>query len=228
MLRLWVQDTAFPIIASAIERLYREPGHFVPRHEIVRLLLRETHSGELIKAGHKKTQRKRSIEKYAGNMVDWFSQRWTVGDKKWFSLFRKFERSEKKIDGCYAYKPLTAAAVVVFPDEVEEELEKLPEGAVYERLVNGYERNLLARQRCIKKYGTNCYVCGFSFGTTYGEVVDGFIHVHHLIQLSKVSKGYEVNPIADLRPVCPNCHAVIHHRRTLPYSIEDVQSFLRR
>jgi predicted HNH restriction endonuclease len=228
MSTLWVQDTAFPIIGNAIERLYREPGHFVPRHEIVRLLLSESSSRKLIETAYKKAHRDRSIEKYAGNMVDWFSQRWTVGDQKWFSLFKKFERSPAKIDGCWAYKPLAAAVIVVFPDEVEANLEKLPEGAVYERLVNGYERNPLARQLCIKKYGTNCYVCGFSFGAIYGEVVDGFIHVHHLIQLSEVGEEYQVDPIADLRPVCPNCHAVIHHRRDVPYSIEQVRSFLRR
>jgi predicted HNH restriction endonuclease len=224
----WIQDTAFPVIASAVERLCRGPEHFVTRREIVRLILQETLTRKLIETAYKKTQRKSSIEKYAGNMVDWFSQRWTVGDRKWFSLFRKFERSEKKIDGCHAYKPLAPAGIVVFPDEVEEYLEKLPEGAVYERLVNGYERNPLARQLCVKKYGTNCHVCGFSFGATYGELVNGFIHVHHLVQLSEVGEEYQVDPIADLRPVCPNCHAVIHHRRNAPYSIEQVRSFLRR
>jgi 5-methylcytosine-specific restriction enzyme A len=161
-------------------------------------------------------------------MVDWFSQRWTVGDPKWLWLFKKYERSEKKIDGCWAYKPLAESAVIVFPDDVEEDGKGLPEGAVFERLVNGYERNPLARQRCIKKYGANCYICRFSLGVTYGEVVDGFIHVHHLLQLSEVGKEYKVDPIADLRPVCPNCHAVIHHRRNPAYSIEEVQSFLRR
>jgi predicted HNH restriction endonuclease len=225
----WVQDVAFPIIARAIERLHRDPGKFVSRHEIVKLLLREGFSLKLIKTAHKKTARKKSIEKYAGNMVDWFSQRWTVGDQKWLWLFKNFERSEEKIDGCWAYRPSTPSAVIVFPDEIdEEEVKGLPEGAAFERLVNGYERNPLARQRCIKKYGTNCFICGFSFGATYGEVVDGFIHVHHLLQLSDVGKDYKVDPIRDLRPVCANCHAVIHHRRNPAYTIKEVQSFLRR
>jgi len=224
----WVQDIAFPIIAGAIERLYRDPNEFVSRQKIVQLLLRDKYSRKLIEASYKKIIRKRSVEQYAGNMVDWFSQRWTVGDQKWLRLFRKFERSEKKIEGCWAYKPAAPSTVIVFPDDVEEELSELPEGAAFERLVNGYERNPLARQRCIKKYGSSCFICGFSFGATYGQIVDGFIHVHHLVQLSAIGKKYKVDPIADLRPVCPNCHAVIHHRRDPAYSIEEVQAFLRR
>jgi len=228
MKSLWVQDVAFPIIARAVERSYRDPTKFVSRQEIIRFLLLDTHSRKLVEAAYKKIDRKKTIEQYTGNMVDWFSQRWTVGDQKWLWLFKKFERSEKKIDGCWAYKPSTPSAVVVFPDDVEGEVKELPEGAVFERLVNSYERNPLARQRCIKKYGASCYICGFSFGVTYGEVVDGFIHVHHLLQLSEVGKEYKVDPIADLRPVCPNCHAVIHHRRNPAYTIEEVRSFLHR
>jgi predicted HNH restriction endonuclease len=228
----WVQETAFPIIASAIERLYRDPEKFISRREIVQLLLRHAFSRKLIERAYKENEidRKRypTIGKYAGNMIDWFSRRWTEGDQKWLWLFKKFKRSDKKIDGCYAYIPIIPSAVNVFPDEIEEEeVERLPEGAAFERLVNAYERKPLARQKCIEKYGTDCYICGFSFGATYGEVVDGLIHVHHLLQLSRVGKAYEVDPIADLRPVCPNCHAVIHHRNPA-FSIEEVQAFLRR
>jgi predicted HNH restriction endonuclease len=223
----WEQETAFPIIASAIERLNRNPEKFVSRAEIVKLLLRAPDSRSLIDAAYK--GKRREIEQYAGNMVDWFSKAWTDGDEKWSSLFNKFERSEKKIDNCYAYRPISPSAINVFPDEIEEDEGKgLPEGAVFERLVNAYERNPLARQQCIEKYGTNCYICGFSFGAKYGEVVDGLIHVHHLRELSKVGKDYKVDPIADLRPICPNCHAVIHHRRNPAHSIEEVQSFLAK
>jgi 5-methylcytosine-specific restriction protein A len=31
------------------------------------------------------------------------------------------------------------------------------------------------------------------------------------VPLSQVRKEYQVNPATDLVPVCPNCHAVIHH-----------------
>jgi len=159
-------------------------------------------------------------------MVQWFGEKWTVGDERWESLFKKFDRSPEKIDGCWAYKPIAPGAVVVFPDEVEERIDELPEGAVTQRLVNAYERNPLARQKCIDTFGAKCCICGFSFGATYGPAVDGFIHVHHLLQLSTVGKTYKVDPSRDLPPVCPNCHAVIHHHNPA-YSIAEVRSFFQ-
>jgi 5-methylcytosine-specific restriction enzyme A len=47
------------------------------------------------------------------------------------------------------------------------------------------------------------------------------IHIHHLRQLSDINAEYCVNPVDDLCPVCPTCHAVIHSRKS-PYTIEEV------
>jgi len=55
-----------------------------------------------------------------------------------------------------------------------------------------------------------CVVCGFESKAVYGPRAEGVIHVHHLKPLSEIGHAYKVNPVADLRPVCPNCHAVIH------------------
>ena len=63
------------------------------------------------------------------------------------------------------------------------------------------------------------------FSERPGHPPDGFIHVHHLRQLSEIRKEYLVDPIKDLRPVCPNCHAVLHLRNPA-YSIEEVLAFL--
>ncbi|HWQ28265.1 MAG TPA: HNH endonuclease [Dehalococcoidia bacterium] len=117
---------------------------------------------------------------------------------------------------------------VALPEEIRlQQLAKLKEGAVARILVNAFERNPEARRRCIEIHGCACVVCGFDFGEVYGSVAKGYIHVHHLIPLSEVRAEYEVNPEKDLRPVCPNCHAVIH-RRNPPFSIEDVQRILQR
>lgn len=114
----------------------------------------------------------------------------------------------------------------ILPEEIGAST-ALVEGAVYRISVNAYERNPNARRRCIAYYGPRCFVCDFDFGKAYGEIGVGYIHVHHLRRLSDVGERYEVDPIADLRPVCPNCHAVIH-RRTPPYTVEEVQAMLQK
>jgi 5-methylcytosine-specific restriction enzyme A len=94
-------------------------------------------------------------------------------------------------------------------DDIEQP-ERFVEGAVRRVSVNAYERNPLARQACIEHWGARCAVCGFDFQATYGDVAEGYIHVHHLKPLADLGEGYEVDPVADLRPLCPNCHAVAH------------------
>jgi hypothetical protein len=86
----------------------------------------------------------------------------------------------------------------------------LIEGAICQIVINAYERNPIARACCIAHYGASCVVCGLNFGAVYGPLAEGFIHVHHIKPLSAIGVEYEVDPVADLRPVCPNCHAVIH------------------
>ncbi len=115
--------------------------------------------------------------------------------------------------------------VEIFPDEVEESEESLLEGKTRKVSVNIYERNPVARQQCIDHYGCKCFICDFDFEFIYGEIGKGFIHVHHLVEISKVGNQYSVDPIKDLRPVCPNCHAMLHKRKPA-YSIEDVVNYL--
>lgn len=102
---------------------------------------------------------------------------------------------------------------------------RLVEGAVKSVLVNAYERNAEARRRCIEHYDPICSVCSFDFGEVYGNAVRGYIHVHHLKALSEIAAEYVVDPIADLRPVCPNCHAVIHSRE-VPYTLEELRELI--
>ena len=114
---------------------------------------------------------------------------------------------------------------VLLPEEIAAAAEPVVEGARYRVVVSAYERDPEARRRCIAAHGTACSVCGFSFGAVYGEVAEGFTHVHHLRPLSEAGGAHRVDPVEDLRPVCPNCHAVLH-RRVPAYSIEDVRGFL--
>ena len=85
---------------------------------------------------------------------------------------------------------------------------------------------VLARDACLRHYGRSCAACGFNFEANYGEATAGYIHVHHVIPMAQVGTEYELHPIRDLRPVCPNCHAVIH-RREPPFSIEEIKHMLQ-
>jgi len=93
--------------------------------------------------------------------------------------------------------------------------------------VNYYERNPKARAICLTHYGYTCVVCGFSFSERYGKIGEGFIHVHHTRPLSEAEEAYELDPIRDLRPLCPNCHAIVH-RRVPAFTVEEVRSFLKK
>ena len=114
-----------------------------------------------------------------------------------------------------------------FPEEIEQTQDGIFEGAVSHVSVNAYERNQEARRKCIEHYGVTCQICGFNFEKRYGEAGKDFIHVHHLKQISEIGETYQIDPIQDLRPICPNCHAIIHKRKP-PYSIEEVKNILRR
>ena len=100
------------------------------------------------------------------------------------------------------------------------------EGAVRRVLVNAYERNRAARQACISHHGLACAVCGLQFKQRYGALGAGFIHVHHVVPLSELGPNYKLDPVRDLRPVCPNCHAMLHRQRP-PLSIEDLCRVIR-
>lgn len=103
----------------------------------------------------------------------------------------------------------------------------LVEGARTRVVVNAYERNASARAKCLEVHGTNCAVCDLNFGQQYGPLAENYIHVHHLRPLSEIGTSYRVDPVKDLRPVCPNCHAVIHIDRTSPpLTLEEVRRML--
>jgi 5-methylcytosine-specific restriction protein A len=100
------------------------------------------------------------------------------------------------------------------------------EGAVTTVLVNRYERSATARRECIEHHGAVCAVCSLDFKLTYGAIGEGFIHVHHIVPISSVGESYILDPIKDLVPVCPNCHAMLHRGTEIPRSIQELQKLV--
>jgi 5-methylcytosine-specific restriction protein A len=113
---------------------------------------------------------------------------------------------------------ITLAEEIVSP-------EKYSEGTRVAVTINAYERNPKARAACIAHHGHICAVCGFNFASVYGDIGKGFIHVHHVVPIGKIGKEYEIDPVKDLIPVCPNCHAMIH-RAEPPLTVDQLRQHI--
>ena len=102
-----------------------------------------------------------------------------------------------------------------FPDELGDEAE-YPGDARKRVTVNAYERDPAARSACIKKHGLRCAICKMTFEQRYGSIGRSFIHIHHKRRTPRI------DPIKDLIPVCPNCHAMLHTQKP-PLGIDELQ-----
>jgi 5-methylcytosine-specific restriction enzyme A len=103
----------------------------------------------------------------------------------------------------------------------------LPEGAKRRITVNAYERNSYARAACISHHGVRCRVCDVDLGERFGKLAKGFIHVHHVVPIATIGREYEVDPLKDLVPVCPTCHAVLHLRAP-PLLVDEARELLKK
>lgn len=84
------------------------------------------------------------------------------------------------------------------------------EGGVKYKTVKQYERSTKARRACISKNGNSCAVCGLSFGEKFGKDFYDLIVVHHTNPMA-AKKTRKTDPVNDLKPLCPNCHAMAHY-----------------
>lgn len=146
---------------------------------------------------------------------------------------KRFSQAKQKIDIAYlsAIKNLiTTKQISLIPEEISTKyVVKLMEGAKRQITVNAYERNYTARKLCLEHYGYSCSVCHFNFGHFYGMEFEGKIHVHHLKALSEINGQYLIDPVKDLRPVCPNCHLALHSKAgNSPYTIEELKKKIEK
>ena len=111
-----------------------------------------------------------------------------------------------------------------FASESPAEVRLYAEGKCRTVTSRTYDRSPQARQACIAHYGYNCFACGFNFGSTYGSLGETYIEVRHLRQIADVGDEYLIDPVKDLRPVCANCHRMLHRRRP-PLSIEELLTY---
>ena len=114
----------------------------------------------------------------------------------------------------------------IFKPESEEELRRYPEGKLKKTTMRSYDRDPVARQKCLEIYGYRCHVCHFRFSDMYGDWGHEYIEVHHLNPLGEGDGERETDPKEDLRPVCANCHRMLHHKRPVK-SISELKQIIR-
>lgn len=107
--------------------------------------------------------------------------------------------------------------------------ESFEEGGVKFRTIKQYERSTKARRECISKNGDSCTVCDLSFKEAFGDDFDGLIVIHHTKPLA-VKEIRKTDPINDMKPLCPNCHAMAHYGLPgdKPRSIEELRKIIRK
>jgi len=82
-----------------------------------------------------------------------------------------------------------------------------------------------------KKDGTlHCAVCDFVFENKYGSLGKGFIEIHHEEPLYQYSddgfESYVSDAIEKLKPVCPNCHRMLHRDNKHPLSVSELKKII--
>ena len=117
---------------------------------------------------------------------------------------------------------LLAFILFIFPYDIAAEEEGAPE----EIWISRYERSRLNRALCLAYHGYNCTACGINLREVYGEVARSFIHVHHLNPLA-VTGSRVPDPVKEMCPLCPNCHAIAH-RRNPPFTPEEIKNMLKQ
>ena len=174
---------------------------------------------------------------FAGDLKPIFFARWNNKDTQFVFLGEGKILSFK--DGVPIQNSKTAIRLEVALNAAEETIG--PEGIVdvvqpiampsyakkLQSLVNRYERDPLKRDKCLSHYGHVCQICTFSFCEVYGELGRDFCHVHHIEPLSEVGGEHDIDPIKDLIPVCPNCHAMLH-RRTPALKPHELRELLKK
>lgn len=101
------------------------------------------------------------------------------------------------------------------------------EGAIRQVELSIHERNPAARAACIAHWGARCAVCSVSFLERYGDIGRDFIHVHHAVAMASTLGPYKIDPVHDLVPVCPNCHAMLH-TTSPPLTVDDLRARLNQ
>jgi putative restriction endonuclease len=132
--------------------------------------------------------------------------------------FKKITQGASKLESQY-YKP---------EEEYDQtHISAVPEGKQIRYYATKYERIRSHRDAALKIHGYNCIVCNLNFKEVYGELGEGYIHIHHTKPLSSLDEVTVPDPRTDLVPVCPNCHAMLHRKKGVLLSIAELKELYK-
>ncbi|MDU9391860.1 HNH endonuclease [Pseudomonas sp. zfem002] len=124
-------------------------------------------------------------------------------------------------------KTVPVDATALYSEEDPLIFESANEGNKLSYFGTRYERRKDLRAKAIAIHGLDCKACGFDFEKAYGEHAKGFIHVHHVVPISRFEGEKAVNPATDLVTLCANCHAMVHRKRDMTLSVDELKGMLR-
>lgn len=111
------------------------------------------------------------------------------------------------------------------------------EGKAVESIYKAKTRSALLRANAIEHYRDEnghikCYVCGFDFFDYYGEIGRLFIHIHHEHPICEHDDEGSIQSLMDavkkVKPVCANCHCMLHRKKTAVLSIDELKKMINK
>lgn len=150
-------------------------------------------------------QQKQDIER-----VEIWNQTWKKFRIRATQIISDDLSSDKEVLCVQEWAKLSVGLVLSLLEISSIEEFKYSEGKITQVLQTKYERNPVNRELCLSANGYICKICGFDFEKVYGEIGHNFIHVHHIEMVSSFGGEYFLDPVKDMIPVCPNCHAMLH------------------
>ena len=111
------------------------------------------------------------------------------------------------------------------------------EGKAVESVYKAKSRSALLREAAIERYKDEyghikCHVCGFDFFDCYGELGRDFIHIHHEHPICEYDDEGTAQSLVDavekVKPVCANCHCMLHRKKTAVLSIEELKKIVKK
>ncbi len=109
------------------------------------------------------------------------------------------------------------------------------EGESIEYIHKAKKRCAMLRETAIEHYRDKnghikCHVCGFDFLDFYGEIGRHFIHIHHEHPICEYDKEGTIQNLLDavekVKPVCANCHCMLHRKKTKVLSIDELKQII--